>query len=363
MGLNAKARVAMTNAVSSHMEWVRSLSFEEIAIAGTTPEGIIEPTYTYTVDGFQVTIDNQISTIRRWDDTRTRRDRLGRRGGVHDRLDDELRGYSRRRHGDHGRSGAAVGDPGGGDPGDGPIVEFTALTPEEDAVSYGAYVLGGSPLYIEARAEAQGAGDTITDLRYYCAGELLRDGNTIFADVAEWQPGVSPANEMFRWDTRQVNDGGDSIVQDGWRVVYVIAVDSTGAEGRAERRFYVDNHDPGLRERSKRSSKMTPRPACPGVSLRTAPIPLSSTRSCSTQVNLAGGTDGRRLLHHRDARIHPPGIRVLAVLGQRSSRLAAKPLGTAGDHGISVYDASQGKRIELDAVRGQEQQARSMDRR
>ena len=245
MGMNSKARVAMTNAVSSHMEWVRSLSFDEIAITGTTPDGVIEPTYTYTVDGFQVTIDNQISTSA---DGMTRELAVTASASAQGFTTVSMTSFAAIR----GDGTVITGDPGGGDPGgdpgdpgDGPIVEFTTLTPDEDAVAYGAYVLGGSPLYVEARAEAQGAGDVITDLRYYCAGELLRDGNTVFADVAEWQPGVSPASERFRWDTRQVNDAGDSIVQDGWRVVYIIAVDSTGAEGRTERRFYVDNHAPG----------------------------------------------------------------------------------------------------------------------
>jgi Tfp pilus assembly protein PilV len=242
MGMNAKARVAMTNAVSSHMEWVRSLSFDEIAITGTTAEGIIEPTYTYEVDGFEITIQNQISTGA---DGKTREVAVTASAQAPGFTTVSMTSFAAVRGDGSFIAGEGGGEPGGGGSGDAPIVEFTTMTADEDAVVYGSYQLGGSPFHVEVDAESVNDGGVITDLRYYCAGELLRDGNTIYADVAEWQPGVSPASERFRWDTRQVNDDGEAVVEDGWRVVYVIAVDSTGAEGRAERRFYVDNHAPG----------------------------------------------------------------------------------------------------------------------
>ena len=62
MSLDAKGRAAMTNAVASHVEWVRSLDFDQIAMSGSSPEAMLQPTYTYTVDRFTITIENTISS-------------------------------------------------------------------------------------------------------------------------------------------------------------------------------------------------------------------------------------------------------------------------------------------------------------
>jgi Tfp pilus assembly protein PilV len=232
MGVNAKARVAMTNAVSSHMEWVRSLEFEDVDIQ---PEGEIHPVMTVPVDEFTVTIENQVSD--------------GQDGTKELRViaTASAPGFN----GASMTSFAAIRDESGlslitfeDDDANAPTIEFTNMTPDADEVLYRSYIHGGAPLYIEARAEAVADGAHIAELRYFCQGELLRNGSTIFADVAEWTPGETPATELFRWDTTQVDEGGAPILDDGWRLVYVIATDSQGHEGRAERRFYVDNYAP-----------------------------------------------------------------------------------------------------------------------
>lgn len=235
MGQNAKARVAMTNAVSSHMEWVRSLEFDEVDLVGTTADGVVEPTYTYTVDGYTVTISNQIS--------------VGQDGTKE--LEIAATANSPNFSGISMTTFAAIRDDSGlslytleEESVDAPIVEFTSMTPVADTTVYGSHAQGEQALYIEADAEAQVDGAIIAEMRYYCQGELLRNGSTIFAPIAEWTPGVSPARELFRWDSTQVDENGDPVIDDGWRLVYVIVTDDEGNEGRAERRFYVDNYDP-----------------------------------------------------------------------------------------------------------------------
>jgi len=235
MGVDAKSRVAMTNAVSSHMEWVRSLPFDEVGIRGVTPGGVVEPTYTYAVDGFTVTIQNQIADGQ--DGTKELRVTASAEAA-------NFKGVSM-------TSFAAIRDVNtlslvslDDENADAPVVEFTSTTAEADDDLYRGFVLGGNPLYIEARAEAVVDGGHITDLRYYCQGELLRAGDSIFDDVAEWTLSATPVSELFGWDTTQVDEDTVPVISDGWRLVYVIATDNEGNEGRAERRFYVDNYAP-----------------------------------------------------------------------------------------------------------------------
>ncbi|MDP2401597.1 MAG: hypothetical protein Q8M66_06420, partial [Actinomycetota bacterium] len=127
----------------------------------------------------------------------------------------------------------------------GPMIEFGAQTPPQDSVVYGTVVRGGSTLYISAQANAPSGGSTISDLRYYCSGTLLRDGTSISSNIAAWQPMTTTfAPSPFRWNTQQIDDDGNLAIADGWRIVRIEATDSNGLKAYKDRKFYVDNYPP-----------------------------------------------------------------------------------------------------------------------
>jgi len=232
MNLNAKGRTAMNNAVASHIEWVRSLDFEQIAMSGSSPEAVVDPTYTYTVDGFTITITNTISagqggtkelqvTATAAADglptvTMSTLTAIRDSESLTERFDEDENA---------------------------PKVEFKSLTAAPDTVVYSSYEMGGAPLYVEGWAKAQNGG-TISEFAFYCGTEILRDGATIFANVAYWTPGTEIVQKTFRWDTRQVNEDGQRAILDGWRMVRINATDSNGLQTFLDRRLYVDNDPP-----------------------------------------------------------------------------------------------------------------------
>ena len=234
--LDAKGRAAMTNAVASHLEWVRSLDFEQIAMSGSSAEAILQPTYTYTVDRFTITIENTISSGQGG----TKEIQITATAVADGYPTVEMTTFTAIRN----RDNEEIFD----EPIAGPIITIGGATADADAVVYSSYQIGGLPLYVAASAEAQGEGVTITEFAFYATtvdgSEPLRDGSTIFAGVAYWTPGTTTVDKTFRWDTRQVNEQGDRVIEDGYRTVHLVAIDSEGQQTSVDRRFYVDNYPP-----------------------------------------------------------------------------------------------------------------------
>ena len=233
MSLDAKGRAAMTNAVASHVEWVRSLDFDQIAMSGSSAEAMLQPTYTYTVDRFTVTIENTISSGQ----DGTKEIQITATAVADGYPTVTMTTFTAIRNRDNEENYETD---------EGPIITIDSPTPEADTVVYSSYQLGGSPLYVAASAEAQGDGVTISKLTFYASSEPLRDGSTIFAGVAHWTPDTQSVSETFRWDTRQVNDEGESVIEDGYRTVSIVAIDSESRQSTMERRFYVDNYAPDV---------------------------------------------------------------------------------------------------------------------
>lgn len=232
MGLSARQRTAMTNAVSSHLEHMRSIDFDDLHL---TPDGTIDAETVVNVDGFTITIITDIS------------DGVGRTREVDISATAVGEGFSPMTM----TQSAVIYDSESGVvtmyQAVGPQVVFVSPTPSSDAVVYGSQVLGTSyqPLYISVQATAEEDDSVVADLKMYCSDSLLRDGATIFANYASWQPGTHSVSQSFRWNTLQVGDDGEETIADGWRVVRVLATDEAGLQGMAERRFYVDNYAPG----------------------------------------------------------------------------------------------------------------------
>lgn len=236
MGLKAKQRTAATNAITSHLEWMRSLPFEEMAIRGTTAEAAVDSQVVIQEGDFTITITTQVL------------DSVGDTKEVKLTAVITAPGFdpmtftreSIVRDASAGITNLSTGDAAAGTP----LLEFGTSTPPADSVVYGAYLHGGAPLYLSLHAVAEDPGQ-ITQLRMYCEGTLLRDGSTQFATVAAWTPMTSTVDKTFRWDTRQLNDEGVLAIPDGWRLVRALATSDTGQQATVERRFYVDNYPPG----------------------------------------------------------------------------------------------------------------------
>lgn len=237
MGLSARQHAALTNALESHLEHMRSVDFDTLLLA---PDGAIDGQTIRTVDGFTITIETEIT------------DGAGRTREVQIVATATGVGFSPITV----TQSAIIYDTESGvvtmlQPGDAPEVAFISPTPDSDAIVYGSQVLGASysPLYVAVRATAHEEESVIADLSMYCSDALLRDGTTIFANFANWQPGTNSVDQSFRWNTLQVDEDGEEAIEDGWRMVRILATDENGVQGLAERRFYVDNYgpqDPGV---------------------------------------------------------------------------------------------------------------------
>ncbi len=235
MGLQAKQRTAATNAISSHLEWMRSLPFEEMAIRGTTPEAAVDSQVVVQEGDFTITITTQVLESQ------------GETKEVRVSAVITAPGYEPKTY----TSTSIVRDREAGitnltSSGTGPLVEFAPSTPEADAVVYAALAhTTNMPLFLSLHAAAEENASMITELRMYCEGTLLRDGSTTFAAIAAWTPMTSPVDQSFKWDTRQLDDNGDLAIPDGWRLVRALATSDSGKQSTVERRFYVDNYPPG----------------------------------------------------------------------------------------------------------------------
>lgn len=234
MGISAKERTAVTNAMSSHMEWIRSLEYDEVAILGLEPSGTVPAQTSTMVDGFTVVITTTISETAaqvkeiQVDAVATHPAYTPMKMSQHV----SIRDY---------RSGLTTIVKAAG-----PTVEWGS-TPSEGTVVYSRYVSGGALLNIVADVQTGTSGVPITDLRFYCSGQLLRNSASVNADVAAWQPNTESVVKSFNWNTEQVDDlGNPDAIADGWRTVRIEATDADGRRTIKERRFLVDNDLPGM---------------------------------------------------------------------------------------------------------------------
>lgn len=279
---SAQARIVMTNTVNSHIEWARSLAFDQIDIVGSTPEAAIpaRSVYTDAESGMTVTIDNSVRNgVNGTKELRITANAVGPNGQTV-----TMSAVSAICDRESTLTNITSADE--------PELAFTSATVPEGTTVYGAYTLGGSPLNIEARAEAVVPDAVISEMHYYCGDELLRNGNTIFADVASWSPNTTSAQYAFRWDTRQVDDNGVATIPDGWRVVRALVVDSEGNQAAVDRRVYVDNFPPGV-------------PGAPAVELR------SDTESRLSWSVAQDGTDPAMKYEAQVTQFRPDGTQTV----------------------------------------------------
>ena len=233
----AKQRTAMTNAVASYIEYVRSLPFDQVALSSVEPSGAVDPQVTIERDGFRVVLTNSISSAAyglkelqvqalctaNSTGTAFRPMHTSAFAAVRDRL----------------LSSNELGQPHSG----GPVIEFGHLTPPENSVLYDANVQSAGSSYVDASVETSAG--SIQAVEFRVGDQRLRNGTTTSATEAYWTPGTSSSYHSILWDTRQVRDDtSEPSVRDGWRIVRVMATDELGRRTFKDRRFLIDNYAP-----------------------------------------------------------------------------------------------------------------------
>ena len=227
----AKQRAAMTNAVSSYIDYARGLPFYAVELRSVSASGAIDSTVTTATAGFTVTLTNTV--------------RLASDGTKELRVNAVCTavGYPTMTT----SAFAAIRDRSTGlttvAPTAGPRIWFGTLTPPQGSVVHDSNVDGLGALYIDADAECDEG--ELSVLEFVAEGHRLRNGADGSADEAYWVPGATTYYKSFLWNTRQVESTStDPAIQDGWRIVRIEAVDSLGRHAQKERRFLVDNHAP-----------------------------------------------------------------------------------------------------------------------
>lgn len=242
MASQAKAQAAITNAVSSYIEDIRALPYDEIAIVGTEPGASVEPTRATAVDGYTVLMQASID----WVD------------------DPDLFGTQNYKELTVDATATAAGKPsltyttstfiwGSGESGSAsiPLVMFTGSSPEGQEVVYGSVVLVGG------HAEAISSGAQIAKLVLKVDSEYLPDASGSFAEFA---PLETPTEQTWLWDTTAasmvVDEEGSPVLDaeghvqyryfspDGRRVLKVQAWDTLGLTNYVTRVVVVDNYAP-----------------------------------------------------------------------------------------------------------------------
>jgi hypothetical protein len=232
--ISAKQRTAMTNAVASYIEYVRALSFDRVAFpSADNPSGGVQPTVVKRDGAFTITLTNTLGT------------------GMHNTRELSIsaicsaEGYPPMRTTafasirDKMQSANDLGQPHSG----GPIITFGGLTPTENTVVYGANVLSGDTLYVDA--SAQSTSGVIYTMEFRVGDQQLRNGSSSDSGYAYWTPGTSTTYQSIKWDTRQIRGSTPTpAVMDGWRIVRILATDDLGRQTFKDRRFFVDNDPP-----------------------------------------------------------------------------------------------------------------------
>jgi len=259
MTVASKQRTILNDAVAGHLEYVRSLPFDRVALTSVDPSGGVEPSMTVTVDGFNVTLWTAVSL-----DTPFTTKRIVVDAACY------APGYRVMRS----SATASVRDKDTGitalnESGIGPRIRFVDPTPPSGAVIYGARRTNPvTDLIVAARAESTDS--HIVRMWYEVSTVNLGldglDGSTLLRESPD--PSANPADfprdgetwgepqsveRQFFWNTLQrhrIEATGSvpatevATVVDGLRLVRVYCEDGLGRRAYKDRFFLVDNYAP-----------------------------------------------------------------------------------------------------------------------
>ena len=245
MGMQAKRKTMLTNAVSAYVEQVQGMPFDEVGVS-TVTSGTLDPTYTYVDPNrgeFTITIVPDVT----WDGTSPLKTLTmdvtltDARGTV---VQTMVTSVAIRNRAQYLQQASR-------DPSTDPMVRFESPTPDEESVVWGESWSGGA-LSIYVMADAQ-ADHFLESVQVWCDDQwLLADSSN---ERAQW--GMAPSttswgNPLFYWDTTQEEDVvqpdnstvSTPIIPDGMRTLSVYALDSAGVSVFAIRHLLVDNYAP-----------------------------------------------------------------------------------------------------------------------
>jgi hypothetical protein len=230
MGVTAKDRLVLTNAMAEHIEHIRAMDYYAIA---TPPSGGVAASEEATYGAYTIYFTNRVVMPDGANGEYLRT--------VYTNATCTIRGRAYQtsavvhiRNPLNDTTASSIQDP------DAPELEFTDGTTAENAVVYGklTHPSGGA---ISLGADASSAGDKITEMKFLVGSTIVRDDAGTLGDdaVFTFLPGLADASAETGWDTTQ--DG----VPDGLQKVIVQATDSMGRSTSIERQFIVDNEAPG----------------------------------------------------------------------------------------------------------------------
>ena len=243
MGLQAKQKNVMTNALNAYIEWVTSLPFDQVALVDDG--GALSAESTQTIGGYQVgirpTVENVTgnSALKNLTVDVTITDARGAVSTHSTRVAIRDRSQS-------------LTQP-APDPLTDPTIEFIGLTPPPYTVVWGDEWAGG-PLYLDVKADASD-GRVIKIVRISFDGIACDDATAPFPRTAVWTPEVqhwTSTAELFAWSTDQFtseeqDDGSfvdKRLVEEGMVTVEAWCVDSMGIEDKDSIYLLVDNFAP-----------------------------------------------------------------------------------------------------------------------
>ncbi|MCE5190184.1 MAG: hypothetical protein LLG08_00135 [Actinomycetia bacterium] len=243
MGLDAKQRNVMVNALNAYVERVQSLPFDSVALAAdggalASEESTQVGEFTVTIspsvaDGAnealkQLTVAISVSATGRTPVTMTTT------VPVRDRSQFLTQANQ--------------------DPATDPTVAFLdAYTPPEGTVVWGTSCIGGTGVLKLAVEATASEGRVLTNVALWIDDSRL--AKNALGESGSWNPATQTFSETsFVWDTRQTEDiiqeDGSylpvEIVADGMRTISAYTLDDRSVSVYSVRHFLVDNHAPGV---------------------------------------------------------------------------------------------------------------------
>jgi len=259
MGMQAKRKTMLTNAVSAYVERAQGLPFEQVGVAGVDTSGTLDPAYVEDEGEFTITIEPVVSAGPNADVKMLHVDVTLADGRGTETMATDVAIRNRAQYLSQAKS----------NPGLDPVVSFTLPTPPEGAVAYDDYWLQGTtPRSLVLGLEASASdGRTIESVQVWCDDQWILKG--ALGSRAQWTVGTQTwSDNSFRWNTRQTEPvvQPDSttveteIIPDGLRTLSTYALDSEGVSVYAVRHVLVDNQPPaapGVPVPAARSSVLT----------------------------------------------------------------------------------------------------------
>lgn len=229
MAAQAKAQSAITNAVSSYIEEIRALPYEQIAVVGSgVPSASVDATRQVSIGAYTVNMTAEINPVDGGlDGDSTDGDEdykelvivaVATADGK-PALSSTLTTYI------WGQTGIELSVPN---------VAFGSTAPAEGEV-LATYAL------VSANAEATAEGGTITRVEFTVGTVLLKN---VFGEYAQFIPETATWSDSFQWHTTALNASDELIYGDGPQILKVQVWDNYGNTNYVTRTIIIDNNPP-----------------------------------------------------------------------------------------------------------------------